>query len=683
MVEVVQEFDMDFGRDTWIDEGNTTTNYGNDIELEMDDSTTAAKRVLLMIALPPDPIATNDSVITKVELRMYANAVTGNKFGQIYKSDKDWLEGDGTGGSGATWLDYDGQTAWTTAGGDKGDFVHQWNAPNPTTGVGNAFRDLTDYYLAKNIMNWSQRLAVQIEFGTETDSGTVKFDSSEGTNKPGVRLTYIDQPPTAITDLNTGPSTFIPRGVDESSEDPRHVKLAWTSNTDADFVQYKIYRHTSSPVTTSHTLLATITDQATESYTETDAQLTTAGTKYFYAIFVEDANNTGTDSTKSNEATARRPDITLATDIDPVNIWNDFLGQITLVSTTLIMAKYFFDWGDGGDGWFTWGGTAALQQRKHQYTFDGTKTIKARVESTEGLWSDIETDTIGVTTLNPEADIRASPTTAKVNELITLDATRSIARDSSVGITQYEFDFGDGGGFEAPVTTPVITTSYATTGTRTVRVRVTDGNTNTDISPSPNPLIDVQAISVTFLNLSAEISATSRGITWELSPRRGAGFDGSKHAVTSRDSESLRLQGSFVSEVERTLVRNAGLNKDLVDIKYPSQLNTIEILRGLMHNFVEDKKEAGVIITGWEADLILSKRHIKVVDEVVTYALGVGTVANTPLADGNSDGLVNASDVDVEGKTVSSIVASSGEVTLTDAGFNGTAKTTYYYEVGA
>jgi len=77
----------------------------------------------------------------------------------------------------------------------------------------------------------------------------------------------------------------------------RGMTLTWSENDEKDFVQYELYRHTSSNVTRSNTLIATITDQSITSYTDTGLPL--SGNKYYYKIYVLDAD--GFYSTGSNE----------------------------------------------------------------------------------------------------------------------------------------------------------------------------------------------------------------------------------------------------------------------------------------------------------------------------------------------------------------------------------------------
>src|SRR6056297_552132 len=78
------------------------------------------------------------------------------------------------------------------------------------------------------------------------------------------------------------------------------INLNWDANEDPDyaFSRYEIYRATSSPVSTSSELIATITDQTVTSTTNIELS---DGNDYFYKIYVADLDDdNGEDRTESN-----------------------------------------------------------------------------------------------------------------------------------------------------------------------------------------------------------------------------------------------------------------------------------------------------------------------------------------------------------------------------------------------
>ncbi len=103
----------------------------------------------------------------------------------------------------------------------------------------------------------------------------------------------------ALHDAPLNVTLNTPTSITEHSMD-----LSWSKNTDTDFVQYEIYRSTSPGVSRSSTLVATITDQNTTSYQDSD--LIYEDTTYYYKVYVldsEDLYNQG-----SNEVSGRTLD---------------------------------------------------------------------------------------------------------------------------------------------------------------------------------------------------------------------------------------------------------------------------------------------------------------------------------------------------------------------------------------
>jgi hypothetical protein len=78
------------------------------------------------------------------------------------------------------------------------------------------------------------------------------------------------------------------------------VTLSWTQNTDEDFAQYEIYRHTAANVTRSHQLLAEITSADVCAYTDTE--ILNPHSTYYYKLYVVD--QTGLVNHGSNEIVA-------------------------------------------------------------------------------------------------------------------------------------------------------------------------------------------------------------------------------------------------------------------------------------------------------------------------------------------------------------------------------------------
>jgi hypothetical protein len=85
-----------------------------------------------------------------------------------------------------------------------------------------------------------------------------------------------------------------------ASSSLHHVSLVWDQNQDDDFDRYDIYRSTSPDVSRSSTLIQTITDQATTTWTDTVSLI--QPTQYSYRVYVYDVR--GSVSLGSNTITA-------------------------------------------------------------------------------------------------------------------------------------------------------------------------------------------------------------------------------------------------------------------------------------------------------------------------------------------------------------------------------------------
>jgi len=128
-----------------------------------------------------------------------------------------------------------------------------------------------------------------------------------------------------------------------------------------------------------------------------------------------------------------------------------------------------YKWGFGD------GGTGTGKIATHVYTSFGTYTVTLNVTDTDGLW-DIETKTVSVKSL-PTASFTFSPSTPKVNEIVTFDASGSSDPDGS--IVSFKWDFGDGN--VTTVSSSTVTHVYAASQSYTVTLTVTDNEGFTNV----------------------------------------------------------------------------------------------------------------------------------------------------------------------------------------------------------
>ena len=142
--------------------------------------------------------------------------------------------------------------------------------------------------------------------GTQNDWTRVVVDLSQFAGKSDVRVMFkiIDRYDLNYTSTNRQrdgwylddirleelPAMVNLHDIEASSSSMHHAVLAWDANTDDDFAYYEIRRSTSESVTRSSTLVATIDNQTTTSYTDSVAMI--QPTVYYYRMYaIDDLGN--------------------------------------------------------------------------------------------------------------------------------------------------------------------------------------------------------------------------------------------------------------------------------------------------------------------------------------------------------------------------------------------------------
>ena len=128
--------------------------------------------------------------------------------------------------------------------------------------------------------------------------GRLTIDGIGGTN---TKLDYI-----TVKDVDTTPPAQV-TGVQAAAGDGQ-VALTWSPSTATDFASYRVFRGTSTPVSTSGTPLKS--GLTTASYTDTTA---VNGTTYSYVVQAVDSS--GNASTASTAVSATPVAATTATDL--------------------------------------------------------------------------------------------------------------------------------------------------------------------------------------------------------------------------------------------------------------------------------------------------------------------------------------------------------------------------------
>jgi hypothetical protein len=489
--------DVELTDDAYVRSGTyADSNYGTAVIVAIDGLPGSdICRTYLKIAMPIRPaIASNRKPIAvKIRLAIYqahtTNGLTTHAR-RVDKSASQVLE------SGVTWNKYDGTNSWTTAGGDLTDVL----SPNVYIPNGAAWHSWYEWDISVMGLDWEENAWVCLKSTNESLGldALMQFESCEGNAgyRPTIRITYEDENPTGITDLK----------VQGDTTDRTKVKLTWSANKNSDFVSYKIRKSASSPVTYTSTLVATVTNQAQTEYTEASAN--TENTVQYYAVFVEDANNTGANSTKSNEVFAIRPDVSSFTfdDYTP-ELFQKVTGTITSAahaSTPVPITDdlFYFQWGSGSDpeqsyAWQPPTGTL-VSARTHRYPYSTTYHPYGKIQNSLGLESDLTASGSNpvVAAALPIAKIRASNMLAATSETITFYGDESYCPAGDKSITTpngYAWDWDYTGSFVADeyTTLPVVTHSWGTAGTKTAALQVSDG-TNSSATVSMQVTVAAQ-----------------------------------------------------------------------------------------------------------------------------------------------------------------------------------------------
>ena len=123
-------------------------------------------------------------------------------------------------------------------------------------------------------------------------SGALTFISNGGNAQADISIVVpAPQPPDAVTLLT-------PTNISANS-----LRLNWTASSASDFASYKIYQSTSSNVSESSTLVATVTNSGTTNYTVTGLA---GSSTYYYRVYVVNSKGVSAGSNTISASTTRQ-----------------------------------------------------------------------------------------------------------------------------------------------------------------------------------------------------------------------------------------------------------------------------------------------------------------------------------------------------------------------------------------
>ena len=549
-------------QDTYLDENNPTTAYGSGNYIRIGDNGGNSYHGVVQIKVPDKGYIVGFSELIKIELVLYFWSGSGGspysmKVGVINIQDI-WNE------QHATWNNSETAINWIAGVGaiksrigsiDSAETVVE---VTQVTGIGTwASFDLTPVLGLDDDKTF-------VLFPVGLGGTTVSMDAysrNYTSNKPILRLTYWDDSPDAFSDKDSALT------VEPNPDNPEQPLLKWGGVKDADFVDFKVYRDTSTITSvTALTPIATITSPADQEYIDTGSL--SDGTTYYYAVIAEDGNNTGNDATFSNNVSFTKPDVATAS-MSPSGSQNVGTEVTMAVTSGNNIKKVYVDWKDGVQSWYEFETTGTSKQVKHIYsgTTSGAVTPDVRVQDELGFWSSLtaSSNTITVADTTPTAKLRVDVHKAVVGDEVTLDATLSQPVASNVTITNYKFRRYLGDSWHDNGTSPVysfVTTGF-TVGVKTASALITTSSSKTD---TDSTTYELETGDPTTLNFSetTKLHELSHSLGQSKLTELPIGSDGVEHEfLVARRAERVTLVGTSNHPNVGTdidIIRNAWLN---------------------------------------------------------------------------------------------------------------------------
>lgn len=440
-----QDYDTDLigvSKDAYVNKEHPTWNYGANSLIVLNHHEGGAEdRIVgvIEVRMPEDADLPESDMIEEVLLgfRVQIAAVFTPTALAIYPlpdDDYNWLEGEVVAGVGKCNWQYrdDGPVEWVNYNDHSAlyaddDVVIDSLIAGPSIGTWVWFKMTRE-------LNFGARKSFYLRNLIDLASKGISFNSRETATpayKPILRVIYRDYPPEAFEDEDA----FLK--IEPNPDDPEEPKLSWGKVSDPGFATYKVYRKTSSFTLPSQaTLISTINDPNTNTFIDTSAL--NENQDYYYMVIVEDSENTVDSATLSALVSFIRPTCTHSEATETIDVGD--LVTVTLDSA-IPCKRAYIEWGDAVDGYWIESETEKTQFiLTHRYSSTGAKVIKARLESSDGFWSDL--DTVCTKTLDdktPEAVLVVRPLEVVSGESVRCIGRKSQPVASDALISQYDY----------------------------------------------------------------------------------------------------------------------------------------------------------------------------------------------------------------------------------------------------
>ncbi len=202
----------------------------------------------------------------------------------------------------------------------------------------------------------------------------------------------------------------------------------------------------------------------------------------------------------------------------------------------------------------------------HQYTTEGTYTVKLEVKDSEGL-TNTNTQTVIVSEANtaPTASFTVNPTTGTINTIFNFDASGSSDNEDATDVLQVRWDWNNDGTYDTNFsTTKIATNQFSKVGTYTVKLEVKDseGLTNTNnqavtiANTAPTASFSVNPATGTVntvFNFDASGSSDNEDATDVLQVRWDWNNDGTydtNYNTAKTATHQYTLEGSYTIKLE-------------------------------------------------------------------------------------------------------------------------------------